>query len=114
MAIAAMQVIHMVRWWCGKYDYKLLCSNRFCQYSQPGDIKRVPQKEYVPFHSNYSNLRGCICTTAHLGFLSSGDVQCYDFMLRQQENKACVLHVYFQQSVASRECTNAGNHHGWI
>lgn len=50
MAIAAMQVIHMVRWWCGKYDYKLLCSNRFCQYSQPGDIKRVPQKEYVPFH----------------------------------------------------------------
>lgn len=75
-------------------------------------LKRVPQKEYVPFHSNYSNLRGCICTTAHLGFLSSGDVQCYNFMLRQQENKACVLYVHFQQSVASRECTNAGNHHG--
>lgn len=44
MAIAAMQVIHMVRWWCGKYDYKLLCSNRFCQYSQPGDIKKSPSE----------------------------------------------------------------------
>lgn len=77
-------------------------------------LKESLRRNTCLFTSNYSNLRGCICTAAHLGFLSSGDVQCYNFMLRQQENKACVLHVYFQQSVASRECTNAGNHHGWI